>query len=334
MSTELPSLDLGEIRQVAATLAPHLVRTPVTPLQGHTLNALLDPATRVHLKLELFQRTGTFKARGALNVAMQLTPEALARGVTAVSAGNHAVAAAFAAQAVGASAKVVVQRTANPARLAAARGYGAEIVLADDGTQAFAEMDRIVREEGRTAIHPFEGLHTSLGTATLGLEFIEQVPDMDAVIIAVGGGGLASGAAAAVKEVHPDCAVYGVEPVGAAVMRLSFDQGEAMRLPEPPRSVADSLAPPMTLPMSYGLCRRYLTDVVTVSDDEICRALAVLFRDGKLAVEPAAAAALAALLGPLRETLAGKRVGLVVCGANLDHATYADLLAKGEAMLG
>lgn len=333
MSSSLPSLALPAIRQTAAALAAEIVRTPVARLQGPALDAWLDPATTVMLKLELFQKTGTFKARGALNVARQLSPEQRARGITAVSAGNHAIAAAFAARVVGASAKVVVQASANPQRLAAARSYGAEIILAQDGAAAFAEMDRIIQAEGRALIHPFEGEFTSLGTATLGLEFIEQVPDLDAVLIAVGGGGLASGAAAAIKEVAPNCAVYGVEPEGADVMRRSFAAGQAVHMPQPPRSVADSLAPPMTLPLSYGLCRRYLDDVVTVSDDEICRALGIQFRDGKLAVEPAAATALAGLLGPLRERLAGKRVGLVVCGANIDHATFSSLLARGEALL-
>ncbi len=331
--SSLPSLALPAIRQTAQALAADIVRTPVAPLQGATLAAWLDPATRVMLKLELFQKTGTFKARGALNVARQLSAEQRARGVTAVSAGNHAIAAAFAAQAIGASAKVVVQASANPQRLAAARAYGAEIVLAQDGAAAFAEMERIITEEGRAPIHPFEGEFTSLGTATLGLEFMEQVPDLDAVLIAVGGGGLASGAAAAIKEMSPHCAVYGVEPETADVMRRSFAAGAPVHMPHPPRSVADSLAPPMTLPMAYGLCRRYLDDVVTVSDDEICRAMAILFRDGKLAVEPAAATALAGLIGPLKDRLTGKRVGLVVCGANIDHVTYAGLLARGEALL-
>lgn len=327
------TLTLDAMRGTAAILAPHIFTTPVAPLGGPNLDRLLDPATQVLMKLELFQKTGTFKARGALNVAMQLTPEQRARGITAVSAGNHAIAAAFAAKAVGVSAKVVVQASANPQRLAVARSYGAEIVLAEDGAAAFAEMERIMADEGRAMIHPFEGIYTSLGTATLGLELAAQAPELDAVVVAIGGGGLASGVSAAIKTVLPQCQVYGVEPEGANVMSLSFAKGEPVRMDPPPSTIADSLAPPMTLPVAYGLCRRYLDDLVTVSDDDICRAMAVQFRDGKLAVEPAAATALAAVLGPLRERLQGKRVGIIVCGANIDSATFGRLLARGEQAL-
>ncbi len=327
------TLTLEAMRGAAVALAPHIHTTPVAALGGPDLDRLLDPSTRLLMKLELFQKTGTFKARGALNVAMQLTPEQRARGITAVSAGNHAIAAAFAAKAVGVSAKVVVQASANPRRLAVARSYGADIVVAADGAAAFAEMERIMADEGRAMIHPFEGIHTSLGTATLGLELAEQAPDLDAVVVAIGGGGLASGVAAAIKTVLPRCQVYGVEPEGANVMSLSFAKGEPVRMNPPPVTIADSLAPPMTLPVAYGLCRQYLDDLVTVTDDEICRALAVQFRDGKLAVEPAAATALAAVLGPLRERLRGKRVGVIVCGANIDSETFGTLLARGEKAL-
>ncbi len=327
------TLTLEAMRSTAVALAPHIFTTPVAPLGGPTLDRLLDPSTHVLMKLELFQKTGTFKARGALNVAMQLTPDQRKRGITAVSAGNHAIAAAFAAKAIGVSAKVVVQDNANPQRLAVARSYGADIVLAAAGAAAFAEMERIVAEEGRAMIHPFEGIYTSLGTATLGLELAAQAPELDAVVVAIGGGGLASGVSAAIKAVLPHCQVYGVEPEGANVMNMSFANGEPMRMPHPPSTIADSLAPPMTLPVAYGLCREHLDDLVTVSDDEICRAMAVQFLDGKLAVEPAGATALAAVLGPLRERLKGKRVGIIICGANIDSTTFGRLLARGEQAL-
>ncbi|SDV51247.1 threonine/serine dehydratase [Chitinasiproducens palmae] len=327
------AINADTIRETAQALRGRIVDTPVAPLSGRHVEKLLGPDADVWMKLELFQKTGTFKARGALNVARHFTDEERARGVTAVSAGNHAVAAAFAAREIGASAKIVVQASANPQRLAAARSYGAELILQPDGQSAFAEMERLIAEEGRTMIHPFEGPRTSLGTATLGLEFVEQVADLDAVIVAIGGGGLASGVAAATKIFRPTCEVFGVEPEDADVMRRSFDAGEPVRMPRPSTTIADSLAPPMTLPMSYALCRRYLDGLVTVSDDEIRRALAVLFQDGKLAVEPAAAAALAALLGPLRERLAGRRVGVIVCGANIDRVTFGTLLERGTALL-
>lgn len=329
MTPTLPSLDLEQMRAAQRRIAPHIVCTPSMPLHGTHIGALFAPGTQLWAKLELFQKTGTFKARGALNVAMQLTPEQLGRGITAVSAGNHAIAAAYAAAMVGATAKIVVQASANPARLESARSFGAQIIVRPDGPSAFAEAERIMAEEGRTFIHPFEGEQTSLGTSTVGLEFADQVPELDAVLVAVGGGGLASGLAAGIKALNPRCRVFGVEPEGANVMRRSFDAGMPMRL-ERTQTIADSLAPPMTLPVAYGLCRRYLDDVVCVDDEAICRAMAVLFSDAKLAVEPAGAAALAGLLGPLKRELDGKRVGIVVCGANIDHASFCGFLERAS----
>lgn len=331
MTTHLPDLDLEDIRATARANADDLLKTPVAPLHGPTVHRLLGDAD-VWMKLELFQRTGSFKARGALTAVRRLTPEQRARGITAVSAGNHAVAAAFAAAQAGVSAKIVVLASANPARMAMARSYGAELLVAPDGATGFAMVEALVRDEQRSFIHPFEGESASLGTATVGLEFAQQVPGMDVVLVAVGGGGLASGVSAAVRKLQPQCRVIGIEPEGNDVMRRSFEAGAPQRQ-DKSNTIADSLAPPMTTPTAYGLCRRHMERIVTVSDDAMCRAMAVMFRDAKLAVEPAGAAALAALLGPLRDELRGQRVGLVVCGANIDAATFSQQLARGEALL-
>src|SRR5262249_51247866 len=155
------------------------------------LAGLIGDDTEVFLKLELFQRTGSFKVRGVLTNMLAMARDELARGVTAVSAGNHAIAVAYGAKAIGTHAKVVMLASANPARVEAARAYGAEVVIAPDGTAGFAMVDDIVAKEGRAFVHPFEGPLTARGTATLGLEFAEEVPRLDAVVIGVGGGGLA-----------------------------------------------------------------------------------------------------------------------------------------------
>jgi threonine dehydratase len=328
----LPTLTLTEMRVTAERLAPHIVRTPVAPLQGRHADRLLGGLASVHMKLELFQRTGTFKARGALNAVMSLDTDARQRGITAASAGNHAIAAAYAAQTCGTSAKIMVQASANPVRLAMTRSYGAEVILAADGAAAFAGAERLVRDEGRTMIHPFDGPLTSLGTSTLGLELVEQLPDVQAVVVSVGGGGLASGMAAAVRALRPECRIFGVEPEGANAMQRSFTSGVPTRL-DGVHTIADSLGPPMTLPYSLGLCLGHLERVVTVSDDEICRALALQFHDAKLALEPAGAAALAAAMGPLYGELQGLRVALIVCGANIDREGFCKYLARGEALL-
>jgi threonine dehydratase len=325
-----PSLDA--IQANLEALSGLARRTPVAPWEEPGLSRFLASGTRVTLKLELLQHTGTFKARGALTNLRALSPEQLARGVTAVSAGNHAAAVSFAASRVGTSATVVMPRTANPTRVALSRAYGANVHLMDDVGKAFAEVKRIEQEEGRTFVHPFEGPVTALGTATLGLEFIRQVPDLDAVIVPVGGGGLAAGVACAIKQANPSCLLLGVEPRGADSMSRSFAAGKAVPAGEI-TTIADSLAPPFSLPYSYGLCRRYLDDLVLVDDDDLCRALALVFQGAKLAVEPAGAATTAGLIGPLRDRLAGKHVGLIVCGSNIDPVTYSKYLARGAELL-
>ncbi len=320
---------IADIEAARARLGDLVLDTPAHRWRGHEIARAAGKDTEVLLKLELFQVTGTFKPRGALTVMLNLTPAELARGVTAVSAGNHAIAVAYAAEALGTSAKVVMMKTANPARLARARAYGAEIVLAEDVHDAFARAREIAETEGRTLVHPFEGPHTVLGNATLGLELVRQAGSLDAVIVPVGGGGLAAGVALAVKQASPRTLVFGVEPEGADTMHRSFASGRPEAIDQV-RTIADSLGAPHATPQTFALCRRYLDGLVKVSDDALCRAMALLFREAKLAVEPAGAAATAALLGPLRERLAGRRVGVIVCGANIDIATFSEQVAAGE----
>ncbi|HET8637533.1 MAG TPA: pyridoxal-phosphate dependent enzyme, partial [Acidobacteriaceae bacterium] len=202
------------------------------------------------------------------------------------------------------------------------RAYGAEVVLVDDVHHAFDTVKRIESEEGRTFIHPFEGELTALGTATVGYELCRQVPDLDAVIVPIGGGGLIAGISCAVKQMQPACKVYGVEPEGADSMRRSFEAGSPQSI-EKVNTIADSLGAPYALPYSFGLARRFVDELVLINDEAMQRAMGLLFADMKLAVEPAGASATAALCGPLREKLAGQRVGVIVCGANIDLATFA-----------
>ncbi|MFQ5351336.1 MAG: pyridoxal-phosphate dependent enzyme, partial [Thermoanaerobaculia bacterium] len=178
---------LEEIRATRERLGALVRRTPVWRMRGHRLSGLLGEATEVWLKLELFQYAGSFKPRGALVNMMALTPEELARGICAVSAGNHAMAVGYAAGVLGTSSKVVMPRNANPARVVGCQAYGTEVVFVDDVHQAFDEVRRIERQEGRAFIHPFEGRNTILGTATVGLEMAEELPELDAVIVPIGG---------------------------------------------------------------------------------------------------------------------------------------------------
>jgi len=322
-----PVLTIAEIRAARALIGDRVLKTPVLPLEGPAVEAALAAGTRVLLKLELFQHTGSFKARGALVNALALDEDERARGICAISAGNHAIAAAWAARAVGTSAKIVMKEGANPFRVAECRRHGGEIVFEPDFHAAFRRVEEIRETEGRTLIHPFEGLLTARGTGTLGLEFIEQAPDLEAVIVPVGGGGLAAGLATAIRLVKPGCRVFGVEPFGADTMYRSFQAGSPQAI-EKIDTIADSLGSPYAKPISFALCRASLEEIVRVEDAEMIAAMRFLAAHARLAVEPAAAAATAALLGPLRERLAGLRVGLIVCGSNISAEAYAHLIGS------
>ncbi len=327
MISAVAPLTLDEIRDARKALGARVLTTPVLEWEGPLRDELLAADTRVFLKLELLQRTGTFKARGALLNMLALGADELARGVTAISAGNHAVAVAFAARQLGADAKVVMIKTANPIRVELCRRYGATVEFAETPHAGFERVREIAAGEGRTLIHPFEGRRTALGTATLGLELGEQLPPLDALVVPVGGGGLCAGVASAARLLWPACRVFGVEPFGADSMYRSFEAGEPRAI-ERVATIADSLGAPYALPISFELCRRNVEAIVRVSDEALREAMRISLREFKLAVEPAGAAALAGLLGPLRDTLAGRRVGLIVCGANIDPEGFARLIAS------
>jgi threonine dehydratase len=319
----------ADIRANRLALGQLVVTTPVRQLVDHAVAERLG-TTEVWLKEELFQRTGSFKPRGALTVMRELSAEALQRGVTAVSAGNHAISLAYSARMMGTTATVVMPKTANAYRIAVCRELGATVELVDTVHQAFDRVHEIEASEGRTFVHPYEGPLTALGTATVGLEFIDQVraqgAELDAVLVAAGGGGLTAGVACAVKRLSPSTKVFVIEPEGADTMARSFASGTPERI-DAVRTIADSLGAPRCEPYSFAMNRAFADEVVLVSDDHIRDAMRLTFRAAKLVVEPAGAAALAALLYPLRERLNGQRVGLVVCGGNIDHATFSAQLA-------
>jgi threonine dehydratase len=318
LPAETPQIDA--VRALHERLQHWLIRTPV--MRCRSLEDFLAAGFEIYGKFEFLQRTGTFKPRGALSVMLGLDEKQKRAGVTAVSAGNHAIATAFAAQAIGTSAKVVMIMNANPLRVERCRHFGAEVVLADDVHAAFKIAEDIQESEGRFFVHPFEGADVVLGTATVGLEICEQLPDLDAVIVPIGGGGLCAGISSAVKQLKPNCEVIGVEPVGADSMHRSFASGR----PEPIEKVttiADSLGAPFALPISYELCRQNVDELVLVEDEQIKDAMGLLFRELKIAVEPACAATTAALTGPLSGRFSGRKVLAVFCGRNIDWQTFS-----------
>lgn len=322
---------LTALRRARASLADDVIESPLLRLPpGHLQRRL--PTASIKLKLEALQPTGSFKARAAVLWARSLSADALGRGLVAVSAGNHAMAVAYAAQRTGTTAKVVMPRSADAMRVAGARRLGADVMLVEHVHAAFAEVERIVATEGRTFIHPFEGPEVALGVGTIALELHEQYPGLEAVVVPIGGGGLCAGIAAAIKQLRPDIVVYGVEPEGADSMRRSIAAGKPQSI-EAVTTIADSLGAPHAAPYSFALCRDNVEAFVTVSDDEIQRAMAVLMADVCLAVEPAGAAATAAAWGPLRDRLAGKNVVLLVCGGNVALDSFSRYVAHGQSLL-
>ena len=290
--------------------------TPAIRWQDGEMLRDFSSQTEIYAKLEIFQKTGTFKVRGAMNSVLDLDRESLDRGITAVSAGNHAIAAAYCANQVDTSAHIFMPSTAKPLRIQRAKDYGATITLCDTQSEMFERAEMSQKNDGRTFIHPFEGPLTLQGSATAGKEFAEQVPQLDAMILPIGGGGLAAGFGSALKQIWPDILIYGVEPQGANTMSLSFNAGTTVSL-ESVHSIADSLAPPKTEPYTLDVCRDVIEEIVLVEDALLIDAMRTVFHDLRLAVEPAAAATAAALKGPLRSKLSGARVGTICCGTNI-----------------
>jgi threonine dehydratase len=208
--------------------------------------------------------------------------------------------------------------------------YGAEVILCNNFSEGLELFQKIQDEENRVPVHPFEGPFTAQGTATVADEWVHQATaPLDAVVIAVGGGGLIAGMAAYFKQVWPQIKVYGVEPDGAPTIYNSLRAGQPEKLAKT-NTIADSLAAPWAMPYSFGLIQEYVDEVVLLSDDDMRRGMHFLFTEMKLVAEPACAAPVAALLGPLKEKLAGQRVGLLACGSNLDIASFAKEVFRAQ----
>ncbi len=317
-------LDLSAIRAARARIANRIHVTPT--LSSTRIGA--RAGVRLFLKCENLQKTGSFKVRGALNKLSSLSDDERARGVITVSAGNHAQAMAWAAHSAGVHAVVVMPKPASPAKVEASRGYGAEVVLhGANGTESFPHALEMARERGLTFVHPFDDEWICAGAGTTGLELLEQVDDLDVVIVPIGGGGLISGVALAIKESNPRIRVYGIEPKGAASTRLSLDSGRAMRITSM-TTIADGLAAPMTGELNYEVVKRYVDDVIVIDDDAIVEGVRQLLTNAKLLAEPAGAASVGALLAravPVRE---GERVAAIVSGGNVDSAKLASILTS------
>ncbi len=328
MTATLPrlSVSLEDVRAAQARIAPYVHRTPV--LTSRQLDARLG--CRLFFKCEVFQRIGAFKARGAFSRLTLLSPEERARGVVAFSSGNHAQAVAVAARELGIRATIVMPADAPAAKRAATEGYGARVVLYDRATgDREAIGRRIAAEEGAVLVPPFDDDAIIAGQGTLALELLEDVPDLDVLVSPCSGGGLLSGIAVAGRGVQPDLAVWGVEPEAGDDMQRSLAAGHVVAVPVPP-TIADALQTTQPAERTFAIVRALAAGVVTVSDLELRRAMALLATRMKLVVEPGGAAGFAAVLhGKVPET-AGRRVGVVLSGGNVDLERFGALVAGLE----
>jgi threonine dehydratase len=283
---------------------------------------------RVFFKLENLQMTGSFKERGALNRLLTLAPEEAARGVIAASAGNHGMALAFHSRRLGIAATIVMPSHAPLIKVSRVRQYGAQVLLhGDDYDMAFAEARRLSRERGLTLVHAFDDPWVVAGQGTIGLELYEQNPDLDAVIVPVGGGGLIAGIALALKTLKPDIRIIGVQAESIASMQAALKKGEPVGLP-PALTIADGIAVRAVGATPLELVKTFVDEIVTVSEGEIANAVLLLLEIEKTVAEGAAATPLAALLNR-KISLDGKNVGLIVSGGNIDMNLISRIIEKG-----
>jgi len=315
-------IELADVEAAARVLAGVANLTPV--VTSRTLDGLVG--AEVHLKAECFQRGGAFKFRGAYNKISSLSEDALRRGVFAYSSGNHAQAVAIAARLLGTTATILMPEDAPQAKVDATRGYGAEIVRYDRWTERREELGaRLAEERGLELVRPYDDPLVMAGQGTTALELLAEAPDLDLLVVPVGGGGLIAGCATAAKALRPAIRVVGVEPEAGDDTRRSLAAGERVRI-EVPRTIADGLQADTPGELTFEVNRGRVDEVVTVSDAEILDAMAFLFDRTKLVTEPSGAVGVAALLAGRVGDTRGGRVGVVVSGGNVGVARFAELL--------
>ncbi|MDI9491810.1 MAG: threonine ammonia-lyase [Bacillota bacterium] len=318
---------IKDIREARRTLEKVIRKTDLIEATG------FSPECDVYIKAENLQRTGSFKIRGAFNKISKLSPEEKARGVVACSAGNHAQGVALGASENGIRSVICLPDGAPISKIEATKHYGAQVELVsgvyDD---AYSRALELKEEKGYVFIHPFDDPLVIAGQGTIGLEILEQLPETDAVIVPVGGGGLISGIAVAIKSIRPQCKIYGVQAAGAPGMAEALKNNSLAALPAV-ATIADGIAVKLPGKLTFGLCQKYVDRIVTVTDDQISAATLTLLERQKVVAEGAGAAAAAAVLyGGL--PLAGKKVVCVVSGGNIDVTILSRVISRGLSTMG
>ena len=313
---------LENIIKVYNKLSPYVLRTPLLkawPL----ISEIFD--TNIYFKMEFLQHSGTFKARGAVNNILNLSELSRSKGITAVSAGNHAIATSYVANKFKLKNKIYIYNSANKYRVNKCKEMNANIFFTNPHS-AFKDVEKTSKEEGYYFIHPFDGMYTLQGTASLGLEICNQLKNIDNIIISVGGGGLIGGIGSVIKQFYPNCNVIGVEPEGAQGLT------DSLKLNDPVKNVkintiADSLSAPLHMPYSFSICQKVIDKIVTVSDKEMINAMKFMFEKSKMLLEPACVAGIAALMGPLKNKFKNQKTLIVLCGSNIDVKSWSNLIS-------
>ena len=314
------SVTIADVERAREIVSPVLHRTPL--FSSRSLSDRIG--TSAYLKAESFQRTGSFKPRGAVYAVSKLSSEQREHGIVTMSAGNAAQAIAFAARIADVPVTVAMPQTAPQAKVDATRGYGAEIVFAPDMTKLTALVGELQERSGAYFLHPYDDAAMIAGHGTAALEVLDDLPEADVFVVGVGGGGLIAGIAVAVAARRPGARIVGVEPTGAAAMRRALDAGQPVRL-ERIDTIADGLAAPIAGSIPLDIIRRLVADVVVIDDDLIAEGMRFLAQRAKLVAEPAGAAATGALLAGKIAVRPGERVVSIVSGGNVDLTRMAKL---------
>jgi len=302
-----------------------IVNTPILKLNEDDLHEILPDNSEVSIKLELFQQTGSFKARGVAIGLEFLEGHKKEKGIVTVTGGNHGIATAWGASKYGISAKIVMPKTADPFRIEKCRSLGAEVILAENVDDAFRKLDEIEKDENRFVLHPFNQENMIVGAATCCAEIIDQMGDIDILIIPIGGGGLIGGMAHYLEQINSSVELLGVEPTGADSFTKSLENRSAVRINKVD-TIADSLGAPMAMDFSFNIAKKRVSQVEKVTDDEIRNSMITMRDRLGFIVEPACATSLAGLVERYKNKCKGKKVGIIACGSNISFERYNEIL--------
>ena len=304
-------INITDIQKAYSNISINIHRTPIST--STYLSQKFN--SKIFFKQELFQKTGSFKIRGVLNKLSSLTPDQLKNGVISLSSGNHAQAVAYGSKIYNISSTIVMPTYSTKSKIAATKGYGAKVIITDE--DLISVVSEIQKKTNSTLIHPFDDDYIIAGQGTLGLEITQDLPDIDHIFTAIGGGGLISGICIAIKSHNPKIKIIGIEPEGADGMRQSLEKGKAITL-KSINTIADGLSAPFIGEKNFEIVQKHIDQLITVSDKEIIETMWLIFERTKLFVEPSAAAALAPILFNKYKLPTNSKAAFILCGGNID----------------